>query len=93
MEAREGMIKIKEYESEQNEIYQKVKENREKKISEILNYNGMLNQKRKENLEQKKMADKALSQQLDQAFNNLNHRVEVAANNHDDVLNDRKRGI
>ena len=39
-----------------------VKENRDKKISEILNYNGMLNQKRKENHMQKRMADKAMSQ-------------------------------
>ena len=91
MEAREGMQRIKEYENEQNVINQKVKENRDKKISDILNYNGMLNQKRKENQEQKRMADKALSQQLDQAFVNLNHKVKVAANNHSVVLNDRKR--
>tara|TARA_B110000285_G_scaffold229968_1_gene295692 strand:+ start:2823 stop:2945 length:123 start_codon:yes stop_codon:yes gene_type:complete len=39
------------------------------------------------------MHDRALSQQLDQAFVNLNHKVEVAGNNHDDVLNDRKREI
>ena len=49
MEAREGMTKIKEYETEQNVIHQKIKENRDKKISDILNYNGMLNQKRKDN--------------------------------------------
>lgn len=61
MESKEGMAKIKTYESEQTVVNLKVKENRDKKLQEILNYNGMLNQKRKENLQHKRMADKALS--------------------------------
>ena len=39
------------------------------------------------------MADKALSQQLDSAFVTLNQKVEAAANNHDNVMNDRRREI
>lgn len=49
METREGMAKIKEYESEQSVVNQKVRENIDKKVGEILSYNGMLNQKRREN--------------------------------------------